>query len=217
MERAGHRLRRRRLHRPLCLRSSVQERRPRPRRRARSAQRLFPPAARRRSASSASSRPTSPTPDSVAPRGRGRRARSSTWSACSSGDMRRGPRRGRAQRRRGRARGRRRRPSSTSPRSAPIPISPSDYGRTKGEGEQAVRAAFPGATIIRPSLVFGPEDELTNRFAAMARLAGPAGDRRRDAASSRSMSATSRRRSRGRARARSATAARPTRSAGRRC
>ena len=48
--------------------------------------------------------------------------------------------------------------------------SQSNYGRTKGEGEEAVRAAFPGATIIRPSLVFGPEDDLTNRFAAMARL-----------------------------------------------
>ncbi len=48
--------------------------------------------------------------------------------------------------------------------------SPSDYGRTKGEGEEAVRKAFPQATIIRPSLVFGPEDNLTNRFAAMARL-----------------------------------------------
>lgn len=48
--------------------------------------------------------------------------------------------------------------------------SPSNYGRTKGEGEEALRAAFPGATIVRPSLVFGPEDELTNRFAAMARL-----------------------------------------------
>lgn len=48
--------------------------------------------------------------------------------------------------------------------------SPSNYGRTKGEGEEAVRKAFPKVTIIRPSLVFGPEDELTNRFAAMARL-----------------------------------------------
>lgn len=46
----------------------------------------------------------------------------------------------------------------------------SNYGRTKGEGERAVRDAFPNATIIRPSLVFGPEDELTNRFAAMARF-----------------------------------------------
>jgi len=48
--------------------------------------------------------------------------------------------------------------------------SPSEYGRTKGQGEQAVRAAFPKATIIRPSVVFGPEDNFTNRFAAMARL-----------------------------------------------
>jgi NADH dehydrogenase len=48
--------------------------------------------------------------------------------------------------------------------------SASAYGRTKAQGEEAVRAAFPGAAIIRPSLVFGPEDELTNRFAAMARL-----------------------------------------------
>jgi len=48
--------------------------------------------------------------------------------------------------------------------------SQSVYGRTKAEGEEAVRAAFPMATVIRPSLVFGPEDQLTNRFAAMARL-----------------------------------------------
>jgi uncharacterized protein YbjT (DUF2867 family) len=50
------------------------------------------------------------------------------------------------------------------------PAAASNYGRTKGEGEAAVRDAFADATIIRPSLVFGPEDELTNRFAAMARL-----------------------------------------------
>ncbi|WP_155265330.1 complex I NDUFA9 subunit family protein [Sphingomonas segetis] len=50
------------------------------------------------------------------------------------------------------------------------PNAQSEYGRTKGEGERAVRDAFAGATIIRPSLVFGPEDDLTNRFAAMARL-----------------------------------------------
>ena len=48
--------------------------------------------------------------------------------------------------------------------------SESDYGLTKAEGEEAARKAFPNATIIRPSLVFGPEDELTNRFAGMARL-----------------------------------------------
>lgn len=50
------------------------------------------------------------------------------------------------------------------------PASQSNYGRTKGEGEQAVRKAFPKAAIIRPSLVFGPEDSLTNRFAQMAQL-----------------------------------------------
>jgi NADH dehydrogenase len=50
------------------------------------------------------------------------------------------------------------------------PGAQSNYGRTKGEGEAAVRKAFPNATIFRPSLVFGPEDELTNRFAGMARM-----------------------------------------------
>jgi uncharacterized protein YbjT (DUF2867 family) len=50
------------------------------------------------------------------------------------------------------------------------PASQSNYGRTKGQGEAAVREAFPGATIICPSLVFGAEDALTNRFAGMARL-----------------------------------------------
>ena len=44
------------------------------------------------------------------------------------------------------------------------------YSRTKGEGEIAVRKAFPDATIIRPSIVFGQEDQLTNRLAAMSRL-----------------------------------------------
>lgn len=48
--------------------------------------------------------------------------------------------------------------------------SPSAYGRTKGQGEEAVSAAFPGATIIRPSIVFGPEDQFVNRFAKMAQL-----------------------------------------------
>ena len=50
------------------------------------------------------------------------------------------------------------------------PKSTSRYGRTKGEGEAAVREAFPNATILRPSLVFGAEDQLTNRFAGLARL-----------------------------------------------
>jgi len=49
--------------------------------------------------------------------------------------------------------------------------SPSAYARSKAAGETAVRDVFPGATIIRPSFVFGPEDELFNRFAAMARMA----------------------------------------------
>lgn len=48
--------------------------------------------------------------------------------------------------------------------------SPSAYARSKAIGEAEVRAAFPDATILRPSLVFGPEDDFFNRFAAMARL-----------------------------------------------
>lgn len=45
--------------------------------------------------------------------------------------------------------------------------SPSAYGRSKGDGEAAVRAAFPTAIILRPSVVFGPEDQFVNRFAGM--------------------------------------------------
>lgn len=45
----------------------------------------------------------------------------------------------------------------------------SDYARTKGEGEAAVRAAFPGAVILRPSIIFGPEDDFFNRFGEMLR------------------------------------------------
>ena len=48
--------------------------------------------------------------------------------------------------------------------------SPSLYAQTKAQGEAGVRAAFPEATILRPSVVFGPEDEFFNRFAAMAML-----------------------------------------------
>jgi NADH dehydrogenase len=51
------------------------------------------------------------------------------------------------------------------------PTSESAYGRSKGEGEEAVRAAFPGATILRPSILFGREDNFVNRFAGLARLA----------------------------------------------
>jgi NADH dehydrogenase len=50
------------------------------------------------------------------------------------------------------------------------PESRSAYARTKAAGEAAVKAAFPGAVIIRPSIIFGPEDEFFNRFAAMARF-----------------------------------------------
>lgn len=45
----------------------------------------------------------------------------------------------------------------------------SAYGRTKGEGEAAVRAAFPKAVILRPSIIFGREDAFINRFAGLIR------------------------------------------------
>jgi len=48
--------------------------------------------------------------------------------------------------------------------------SPSHYARAKAEGEEAVLAAVPSASILRPSVIFGPEDHFTNRFAALARL-----------------------------------------------
>lgn len=48
--------------------------------------------------------------------------------------------------------------------------SPAEYGRTKAAGEAAVSEAFDGATIVRPSIIFGPEDDFFNRFAALARL-----------------------------------------------
>jgi uncharacterized protein YbjT (DUF2867 family) len=44
------------------------------------------------------------------------------------------------------------------------------YGRSKGAGEAAVRAAFPAATILRPSIVFGREDQFINRFAGLIRM-----------------------------------------------
>jgi NADH dehydrogenase len=45
---------------------------------------------------------------------------------------------------------------------------PAQYARSKAEGERRVREAFPEAVILRPSLVFGPEDQFFNRFAALA-------------------------------------------------
>ena len=45
--------------------------------------------------------------------------------------------------------------------------SPVDYARTKAEGEEAVLAAFPQASVLRPSLVFGPDDQFINRFAGL--------------------------------------------------
>lgn len=48
--------------------------------------------------------------------------------------------------------------------------SPSRYARAKAAGEKAVLSAVPSATVLRPSVVFGPEDQFTNRFAAMAQI-----------------------------------------------
>ncbi|MBZ4689489.1 complex I NDUFA9 subunit family protein [Cereibacter changlensis] len=49
--------------------------------------------------------------------------------------------------------------------------SPSAYARSKAKGEAAVQAAFPAAVILRPSVIFGPEDQFFNRFAGMTRFA----------------------------------------------
>jgi uncharacterized protein YbjT (DUF2867 family) len=48
--------------------------------------------------------------------------------------------------------------------------SPSRYARAKAAGEKAVRAAIPSAVVMRPSVLFGPEDQFSNRFAALARM-----------------------------------------------
>src|SRR3979411_2926558 len=48
--------------------------------------------------------------------------------------------------------------------------SPSRYAQSKAAGEKAVLSAVPSATILRPSVVFGPEDQFTNRFASLARI-----------------------------------------------
>ncbi len=47
---------------------------------------------------------------------------------------------------------------------------PSDYARTKGRAEDIVRETVPDATIVRPSIIFGPEDDFFNKFADMARF-----------------------------------------------
>ncbi|HEY8004016.1 MAG TPA: complex I NDUFA9 subunit family protein [Phenylobacterium sp.] len=48
--------------------------------------------------------------------------------------------------------------------------SPSNYARTKAQGEAAVREVYRDAVVVRPSIVFGPEDRFFNRFAAMAQV-----------------------------------------------
>lgn len=48
------------------------------------------------------------------------------------------------------------------------PEAKADYAETKGEAETAIRDIVPSATILRPSIVFGPEDDFFNRFAAMS-------------------------------------------------
>ena len=50
------------------------------------------------------------------------------------------------------------------------PQAEADYARSKAAGEAAVRDAFADAVVVRPSIVFGPEDGFFNRFAAMARI-----------------------------------------------
>ena len=50
------------------------------------------------------------------------------------------------------------------------PASKSAYGKTKAQAEEAVRAVYPDAVILRPSIVFGEEDDFFNRFAQMARM-----------------------------------------------
>jgi uncharacterized protein YbjT (DUF2867 family) len=48
---------------------------------------------------------------------------------------------------------------------------PAHYARTKAMGEKLALAAMPSATILRPSILFGPEDDFFNKFAALARIA----------------------------------------------
>ena len=154
--------------------------------------------------------------DSVRDARQGRHRRRSTCAACSAGTMHGGPCRRRAQRRRGRARGRRWRagPCLRDRRRPRLAIQLRPH-QGRGRGRRSARRS-PSATIIRPSLVFGPEDNLTNRFAGNGAAAVPPGDRRqaqfpaglcpRPGAGDRQ----------GRARSADAMAARPMRSAARR-
>lgn len=50
-------------------------------------------------------------------------------------------------------------------------LAKSDYAKSKYDGEQAVLAAYPTASILRPSVIFGPEDNFFNKFAALAQYA----------------------------------------------
>ena len=69
------------------------------------------------------------------------------------------------------ARGRRGGVWCRCPPSAQMPHSPAAYGRTKAAGEAGRARRFPkAATILRPSIVFGPEDQFFNRFAALAQI-----------------------------------------------
>ena len=75
------------------------------------------------------------------------------------GRCRRGARRPRASRR-----------SSTCRSSAPTAESESAFARSRAEGEAAVREAFPSAIIMRPSLIFGPDDSFFNLMASLSRF-----------------------------------------------
>ena len=196
---AGHGLRRLGLPRPPCGAGAGAARLPHPRRGA-------PPRPRR---PSAAARPRRPDPRRAGqPALRRARSRPRSRGADVVDQPRRHPvrarppafrRRAALRRRAGRARrrGRTARAWSMSRRSAPTRTRPSLYARTKARG-RAARAAARRRTpsILRPSIVFGPEDDFFNRFAALARMS-PAlpligGGRH---ASSRCSSATSPRRS----------------------
>jgi NADH dehydrogenase len=51
------------------------------------------------------------------------------------------------------------------------PLSPSGYGKSKADGEAAVFETIKSAIVMRPSIIFGPEDDFFNRFAKMAKMA----------------------------------------------